>query len=189
MTRVRHGAPAATRTLTTTEAAVLALLAIEGEQSGYDLTKQVDRAIGYVWAPAKTQLYVVLPRLAKAGLARSRAVRHGARPEKQLYRITDDGRRRLDVWLRAEPESLETFYLRLFVGALVSDEVLEEHVEWFRREVEARLDQYRQIEPTNTGTGNDFYHYLLLRLGMERSEQMLQWSDWVSGQLRSRAGP
>ena len=31
---------AATRTLTTTEAAVLALLALSGERSGYDLLKQ-----------------------------------------------------------------------------------------------------------------------------------------------------
>ena len=45
-----------TRTLTTTEAAVLALLAIEGEQSGYDLLKQASRSIGQVWAPAKSQL-------------------------------------------------------------------------------------------------------------------------------------
>ena len=188
MTRVRHGASAATRTLTTTEAAVLALLAIEGEQSGYDLMKHVDRAIAYVWAPAKTQLYAVLPLLAKAGLARSRSVRHGGRPEKRLYRITREGRRRLDAWLRAEPESLETFSLRLFVGALVPDDVLAEHVGWFRRTVEARLDEYRRIEPTNTRTGNDFYHYLMLRLGIERSERMLEWADWVSDQLQSRAG-
>jgi DNA-binding PadR family transcriptional regulator len=185
--RSRHRAPIATHSLTTTEAAVLALLAIEGEQSGYDLVKQVDQAIGYVWAPAKTQLYVVLPRLAKRDLARSRTVRHAGRPEKQLYRITREGRRRLDAWLRVEPESVETFYLRLFVGGLVPDDVLAEHVEWFRRTVEARLDEYRHIEPTNTRTGNDFYHHLMLRLGIERSEQMLEWADWVRDQLRSRA--
>ena len=36
----------ASRTLTTTEAAVLALLEIEGERSGYDLLKLVSKAIG-----------------------------------------------------------------------------------------------------------------------------------------------
>ena len=64
----------ATRTLTTTEAAVLSLLAIEGENSGYDLLKYVQKAIGYVWAPARSQLYSLLPRLVKDGYARSRSV-------------------------------------------------------------------------------------------------------------------
>ena len=62
----------ATRTLTTTEAAVLSLLAIEGENSGYDLLKYVQKAIGYVWAPARSQLYSLLPRLVKDGYAQSK---------------------------------------------------------------------------------------------------------------------
>jgi DNA-binding PadR family transcriptional regulator len=165
---------------------VLALLAIEGERSPYDLLKSVSKAIGYVWAPAKTQLYALLPRLEDRGLATSRTVREGARPEKKLFRITDAGRAELDEWLAAEPESVETFYLRLFVGALVPPDVLVEHVHWFRKRVEAQLAEYRAIEPTNTRTGNDFFHYLLLRLGIERSEHLLRWSDWVLAELEER---
>ena len=153
---------------------MLALLAIEGERSRYDLMKSLSKAIGYVWAPAKTQLYALLPKLAERGLATSRTVREGARPEKKLFRITDAGRGELDQWLAAEPESAETFYLRLFVGGLVPPEVLVQHVEWFREQVVAQLEEYRQIEPTNTRTNNDFFHYLLLRLGIERSEHLAQ---------------
>jgi DNA-binding PadR family transcriptional regulator len=170
-------------TLTTTEAAVLALLAIEGERSRYDLMKSVSKAIGYVWAPAKTQLYTVLPRLYDRGLATSRTVREGARPEKTLYEITEAGRADLEAWLATEPESTETFYLRLFVGGLVAPETLAEHVKWFRERTEAQLAEYRAIEPTNTRTGNDFFHYFLLRLGIERSEHLLEWSEWVLREL------
>jgi DNA-binding PadR family transcriptional regulator len=147
--------------------------------------KSLSKAIGYVWAPAKTQLYVLLPKLAERGLATSRTVREGARPEKKLFRITDAGRGDLDDWLAAEPESVETFYLRLFVGGLVTPEVLVQHVEWFREQVAAQLLEYRQIEPTNTRTGNDFFHYFLLRLGIERSEHVLRWSDWVLEELEA----
>ena len=56
------------RATTTTEAAVLALLALNGEQSGYDLLKHVTRSIGHIWAPAKSQLYALLPRLVQDGL-------------------------------------------------------------------------------------------------------------------------
>lgn len=171
--------------LNPTEAAVLALLAIEGEQSRYDLMKRLSKAIGYVWAPAKTQLYALLPRLAERGLASSRTVREGARPEKKLFRITAEGRAELDRWLAAEPESTETFYLRLFVGGLVPQDVLADHVQWFRERTNAELDEYRQIEPTNTRTGNDFFHYFLLRLGIERQEHLLRWSDWVLEELEA----
>jgi PadR family transcriptional regulator AphA len=164
---------------------VLALLAIEGERSRYDLMKLLQKAIGYVWAPAKTQLYALLPRLAERGLASTRTVREGARPEKKLFTITNEGRAELDRWLAAEPDSVETFFLRLFVGRLVPPEVLAAHVEWFRARTNAQLDEYRQIEPTNTRTGNDFFHYFLLRLGIERSEHLLQWSNWVTEELEA----
>ena len=183
---VRSGITATRITsLTTTEAAVLALLAIEGERSRYDLMKSVSKAIGYVWAPAKTQLYALLPRLAEQGLATSRTVREGARPEKQLYRISDEGRAQLDEWLAAEPESTETFSLRLFVGILVPRDVLIQHVHWFRERTAAQLEEYRAIEPTNTRTGVDFFHYFLLRQGIERAEHLLHWSDWVLEELEA----
>src|SRR5215216_4289026 len=97
--RVRAPSATAERTLTTTEAAVLALLAIEGERSGYDLLKLVSKAIAYIWAPARSQLYTVLPRLARDGLAEQRRVVQTTRPDKLLYRISPAGRDALTRWL------------------------------------------------------------------------------------------
>jgi PadR family transcriptional regulator, regulatory protein AphA len=175
----------ATRTLTTTEAALLALLAIEGERSGYDLLKLVGKAIGYVWAPARSQLYTVLPRLARAGLAEVRHVRQEQRPDKQLYRISDEGRSALTAWHETlEPGAVESFLLRLFVGGLTSHDVLVAHVEQFRRDTEDRLAELRAIEPTNTRRGHDYYHYFLLRLGIERRELDLRWAEDVLAELR-----
>ena len=171
--------------LNTTEAAVLALLAIEGERSRYDLLKRMSSAIGYIWTPAKTQLYALLPRLAERGLATSRTVREGARPEKQLYGLTRAGRSALDEWLAAEPDSAETFYLRLFVGGLVPPDVLASHLDWFRAQTAEQLAEYRAIEPTNSRQGNDAYRYYLLRLGIERSEHLLKWAAWVEDELRA----
>jgi DNA-binding PadR family transcriptional regulator len=186
MARTRRVAAVPTRTLTTTEAAVLALLALEGRASAYDLLKHVGQAIAYVWAPAKTQLYTVLPRLARDGLVEATAARDGGRPEKQVYGITVAGREALTAWHESvEPDSVDAFHLRLFVGGLTSDEVLIEHVEQFRRDVQARLDELRRIEPSNTRQGHDRYHYFLLRLGIERREHDLRWADEVLAELRA----
>jgi DNA-binding PadR family transcriptional regulator len=176
-----------TRTLTTTEAAILALLAIEGERSGYDLLKLMSKAIGHVWAPAKSQLYAALPRLEREGMVEGRVVTQSSRPDKRLYRIGPEGRAALDAWLEtAEPGSVDAFLLKLFVGGLTSTDVLVGHVERFRQETEERLAELRAIEPTNTREGNDFFHYFVLRLGIERAEQSVSWADWVLGELRGR---
>ena len=181
--------PVAQRTqvqrLTTTEAAVLALLAIEGERSGYELTKAVTQAIGHVWAPARSGLYAALPRLVKLGLAQSKAVAQSSRPDKQVYRISRDGRAALDAWLETvEPGARDTFFLKLFVGGLTKPEVLLRHVEQFVADTEARLAEYRAIEPTNSNRGHDWFHRHLLRHALERSEQELAWAHGVARALR-----
>src|ERR1700751_5565984 len=147
--------PTASRTevaqLTTTEAAVLALLAIEGERSGYDLLKLVERAIAHVWSPARSGLYAVLPRLERRGLARRRDVAQSSRPDKHLYSISPEGRRALQAWLETvEPGNADTFRLKLFVGGLTTPGVLLDHVAQFREDAEARLATLREIEPANT---------------------------------------
>src|SRR5262249_50571037 len=119
--------------LTTTEAAVLALLAMEGERSGYDLSKLVEKSIAHVWGPARSGLYAVLPRLERAGLATHRVATQATRPDKRLYTITDQGREALDAWLEAvEPGATDNFFLKLFVGGLTSDDILLEQVAQFR---------------------------------------------------------
>jgi PadR family transcriptional regulator, regulatory protein AphA len=189
-TRTRSAATGrSTRALTTTEAAVLALLAIEGENSGYDLLKNVSKAIGHVWAPAKSQLYALLPRLVRDELATSRRVVQTDRPDKTLYRISEGGCAAVADWLETvEPGNRDAFYLRLFVGGLTTPEVLVRHVEAFREHNAEQLETLRALVPTNTRRGHDAFHWHLLRLGVEQHEQLERWAEDVLADLRLRAG-
>ncbi len=165
---------------------MLALLAIEGERSGYDLLKLVEKSIAHVWSPARSGLYAVLPRLQRGGLARRRVAAQTTRPDKQLYAITRPGRRALAAWLETvEPEATQSFYLKLFVGGLTTTDVLLEHIAQFRADTAARLATYREIEPVNTNTGHDWYMRHLLRLGIARAELDLRWADSVARGLGS----
>jgi len=169
----------AVQQLTTTEAAVLALLAIEGERSGYELAKAVESAIGHIWAPARSGLYACLPRLAKFGLARVR------RTNKPLYAISRTGRAALEAWFETvEPGARETVFLKLFLGGLTTEDVLLRHLAQFREDVEARLVGYRAIGRTNSNRGHDWYHRHLLMLGIENAERELAWADRVERALR-----
>ena len=95
----------------------------------------------------------------------------GKRPDRRLYRITPQGQAALDAWLEVvEPGATDSFYLKLFVGGLTSSDVLLDHLAQFRADTEARLAVYREIEPTNTDRGHDWYHRHLLQLGIVRAE-------------------
>jgi len=171
---------AAVQRLTTTEAAVLALLAIEGEQSAYVLMKAVTQAIGHVWAPARSGLFAALPRLAKQGLADARA-----REGKQLYRISRDGRAALDAWLETvEPGSRDTFFLKLFVGGLTAPAVLLAHVEQFVADIRKMNGGKGAIEKTNSNRGHDWFHRHLLMHAIARAQQELEWAAGVERALR-----
>src|SRR6478736_174107 len=90
------------RTLTTTDAAILGVLSW-GPMSGYDVKKTVDSSVGYVWGPAKSAIYAVLPRLVEDGLATARKVAQSQRPDKVVYRITKAGREALRSWIEDTP--------------------------------------------------------------------------------------
>ena len=172
--------------LTVTEAAVLALLAIEGERSAYDLVAAVERSIGHIWSPAQSGLYAVLPRLVRDGLASSRAVR-GDRGSRPVYRISPAGRTALDAWLgEVEPGATDAFFLKLFVGGLSSPETTLALVEQFEADVDERLARLRAIEKTNSNRGHDWYHRHLIVYGIERSEFELAWAERVARALRRR---
>jgi PadR family transcriptional regulator, regulatory protein AphA len=178
--------PVQTKELTLTEAAVLALLAVEGERSGYDLTKDAAKSVGHVWAPARSHLYAVLARLARDGLASTRKVVQADRPDKQLYTITKAGTEALDGWLAADATDDDSFHLKVFYGGLLPRQRLIEHVEAFRERLHERLDVYDGINEENTNRGHDYYHRLMLDYGYARARASLAWADEVVRKLRRR---
>jgi PadR family transcriptional regulator AphA len=178
--------PTQTKTLTLTEAAVLALLATKDDQSGYELAKHAARSVGHVWAPARSHLYAVLARLARDGLARVRHVAQTDRPDKQLYRITPAGRAALQTWLEVVDADDDAFQLKVFYGAYLSRAKLVEHVTAYRERVRDTLALYDEIAETNTNRGHDYYHRLMLDYGYAQARASLAWADEVLAKLRRK---
>jgi PadR family transcriptional regulator, regulatory protein AphA len=169
--------PRQTIELTTTEAVVLGLLA-EGERSGYDLLKRAERSVGYIWSPAKSQLYAMLPRLVDDGLARRRVVRQQGRPDKQVYRLTPAGKRALRSWLEhPSPGSWDELLLKVFFGRLVPAAALLPQLEEYRRIHAAELAEYEAIEREIAGKRSRRHGYLTLRYGLEVMRGRLDWLD------------
>jgi DNA-binding PadR family transcriptional regulator len=170
-------------TLTATECALLGLLT-KGERSGYDLAKKAEQSVGYVWSPARSQIYAVLPRLVSTGLATSRNVAQSGRPDKQVYRITKKGRLAVREWLESSEDREDTFLLRVFFGELMSREALVSLIERRRELARERLAQFREIERTRP----DPYPYLTLRWGLAHQRALIRWADEVLRELDRGAG-
>jgi DNA-binding PadR family transcriptional regulator len=86
--------------LTSTSYAVLALLALQ-PWTTYQLARQMERSLGWIWPRAVSRLYEEPKKLVAAGLASSRPEATGRRPS-TVYSITPAGREALAAWL-AEP--------------------------------------------------------------------------------------
>jgi DNA-binding PadR family transcriptional regulator len=80
--------------------AVLALLE-RGEAHGYELKTQFVEAVGPQWGDLNIgHLYQVLDRLVRDGYVTRHAVAQERRPDKLVYRLTDDGSAELKRWLK-----------------------------------------------------------------------------------------
>jgi DNA-binding PadR family transcriptional regulator len=71
--------------------AVLAAL-LEGEASGYELSKRFDVSVANFWSTTPQQLYRELERLETAGFLDARVVEQQRRPNKRVFTLTDAGR-------------------------------------------------------------------------------------------------
>lgn len=169
--------PQQTTSLTTTEGVVLGLLA-EGQRSGYDLLKRAEGSVAHMWAPAKSQLYAVLPRLVEAGLARRRTVRQRGRPDKQLYRLTPAGRDAVRHWLEtAPPKSWDELLLKAFFAELCSRDALLRQLDDYADVQRAFLAEYEAITPATR------YGALTLEYGLELMPVRLAWIEKARREL------
>ena len=174
--------------LTLTEAAVLALLRIEGPHSGYDLLKLAEKSVGHLWTPARSQLYTTLGRLVRRSLVEGEDVAQASRPDKRVFRLTEAGIAALDTWLAdTEDESTSAFLLRVFVGGLMPPEQLVGHVERFRARTARRLEELEALADANTKRGHDWFHHLTLQLAIPSERVSLAWADEVRRELERRA--
>ena len=150
----------------------------EGERSGYDLLKRAEGSVAYMWSPAKSHLYAVLPRLEEAGLARRRDVRQHGRPDKQLYRLTTAGRAAVRNWVdNVAAKTWDELMLKVFFTGLGSREAVITQLQVFGEEQRRLLDEYHSIRPKTQ------YGALTLRYGCRLMPARLAWLEEAIAEL------
>jgi PadR family transcriptional regulator AphA len=174
-------------TITTTEGAVLGLLAA-GERSGYDLAKLAEGGVAYLWTPSRSQIYKLLPRLVAAGFADAREVEQRGRPDKALYKVTPRGLGALRAWLEEvedEPSGGRVvFALKLYFCDLVSATTALAQLAAYRRFLERRLEAYEELEPEATDSPRSYPEHVL-RHGLTRVRATIAWIDETAAAIEA----
>jgi PadR family transcriptional regulator, regulatory protein AphA len=174
--------------LTPTEAALLGLLS-RGELSGYDLQRAVEQSVGYFWAPAKSRIYAVLPRLVESGLATRREIVQRGRPNKQLYRLTAYGKKALQQWLADPPEpdpDRNALLLKVFFGDLIDDDVILEQVRAKRAQAKELKRDLARHDATAPGRTRDRFPAYTRRYGHEWADAVTRWANFVERDILAR---
>jgi DNA-binding PadR family transcriptional regulator len=172
--------------LSTSELAVLGLLAYsEAERSGYDLARLAGRSIGLIWAPARSQIYKVLVRLAALGLTSVRTVEQAERPDKQLHRLTPEGRLELRRWLAevVPDEDPDVYLLKIFFGRYGPRGAAAAQATAYRDRFAADYDRYRELDRTISRSERNRLPLRVLDLGLRRAHAALEWADELLAEL------
>lgn len=128
-------------------------------QHGYQINEFIDRNLGRVSNMKKATAYSILKRLEKSGEAVSTVSQEGNRPAKQIYTITEQGKRRFLTLLRQILSSPEVTVPEGNIGIMFLDHLtLPEVLECLRQrltKIEEKLEMYTSIPKHGEGLGVD----------------------------------
>ena len=167
---------------------LIGLLAREGPQTGYDLTKAFDRSVNFVWHAVHGQIYPELARLADEGLIRQTGT--GPRGAKR-YEATPEGIAELRRWItEVEPArgTRNEVLLRTFFMYLVEPAEAEA---FFRREAEqyrlelAVLEAFaaEEVETPERGASA-----LTVDAGIRALKARIEWAEHAAESVPTLAG-
>lgn len=168
--------------------ALLGLLA-ESPKYGYEIKRRFEGALGNAWSVSYGQLYPTLRRLAELGLVTRRTEPGKKAADKNIYSITEKGRRKVDEWLLKPVGSAyrvkDEFTLRfLFFSKLSAAQVRD----YLRAQRARTVEQKHAFESTlRTLRGEmDFYLQAIVRKGIIHLEAEARWLDEVMEDLALR---
>lgn len=170
--------------------AVLAAL-LEGEASGYELSKRFDVSTANFWSATPQQLYRELERLERGGLLAARVVEQQRRPNKRVFTLTAAGRSELHAFTSqpARPTAIRDDLLVKLQAVDAGDvaavsTALTERLEHARGKL-ALYDHLRERELA--GRSEDEYlrsaqrigPYLTLMRGRSFERENIRWAQTV----------
>jgi DNA-binding PadR family transcriptional regulator len=178
--------------------AILATL-LEGEASGYDLSKCFDASVANFWMATPQQLYKELEAMEAQGLVTARVVEQDRRPNKRLFSLTEAGRAALREFT-GQPAKLTAIRDELLVKVQAVDagdaEAVRAAIAGRRDLSQAKLARYDRLRARLlAGRTEDEYFdqvdrigpYLTLMRGRAFEKENIRWAERTLSILEKRS--
>jgi DNA-binding PadR family transcriptional regulator len=162
--------------------AMLALLS-EGPNYGLQLREEFEARTGDVWPLNVGQVYTTLQRLERDGLVVSEG--DDDSPQK-AFRITEDGVRELDTWLRTPPDlsspPRDELVMKILIALRVPGASVSEVIQAHRRYLVELMQQWTRIkedaDPADLSLG------LAVDAELFRLDAVVRWLDAADGRIK-----
>jgi PadR family transcriptional regulator AphA len=159
--------------------------------SGYDLVRQFDKKLNFVWWASQGAIYGELPRMQAEGLIAP----YSSGPRgRQSYEITTAGRTALQDWLRATPERRprDDLVLRIFSLWLLPPDDAADYLDGLADQYREQLSEYRRRQgdrPASVDAEDRarLFDDIALAAGVAHESAMLQWAEESAERLRQAA--
>jgi DNA-binding PadR family transcriptional regulator len=179
--------------------AILAAL-LDGEASGYELSKWFDVTVANYWSATSQQLYRELEQMEGEGLLAARVVEQQRRPNKRVFALTDAGHEELVDFTAGptRPRVLRDELLVKLVALDVGD------TDAIRAAIAERIEQARgklaiynhRREQALAGRTEDEYlreserigPYLTFMRGLSYERENIAWGEAILEIISQRAG-
>lgn len=153
---------------------------------GYDISKSFEEGVGCFWKASQQQIYRELGKMEKQGWVCYDVVPQEGKPDKKIYRLTEDGEQELLRWFvePSEPTPIrEDLLVKVLGGPHVPIELLQKEL-FHRRQLHERiLMRYREKEKLyqtqENPTPQQQFRYLTLRRGIRYEQSWIDWCDEV----------
>ena len=178
--------------------AVLAAL-LEGEASGYELSKRFDVSVANFWAATPQQLYRELERLESDGLLDARVVEQERRPNKRVFTLTQPGRDELRAFTEepARPVAIRDELLGKLQAVDAGDlDAVAAAVSERLEQARGKLGLYDRLREGLLGGASEEEHlrsaerigpYLTLMRGRWFERENIRWAEAVLAILAERS--
>jgi DNA-binding PadR family transcriptional regulator len=181
---------------------LMSLLCTNECLSGYQFASVLSPPIPFIFPVKHSQIYPSLAALEKRGDITGAWVEQRGRPNKKVYRITDQGRQRLRAWL-SEPRTVFTrdeTLLAAYNLDLVGSEVVQRIVSIYRGQCEAEKGQLQKrwqevIDAEVNADATDarlIGARAILEFALDLRDGGIEWSDWLIAKCReldAQSGP
>jgi DNA-binding PadR family transcriptional regulator len=166
---------------------MLGLLAAHA-RSGYELAREMQQTLRFVWPRAASNLYAAPRRLVERGLATAHQEHTGKR-RRTVYTITPEGRQQVQAWLRSRPAEIELEaepIVRVWFGHLGAKEDLIAAIDVVHAQAAAALGHGARLGHARLAAmppERGHVAALLFRFLWDYNTMLARWATWARAEI------